>query len=156
MLFVEAARTIITCAAKQKYLVRPACGHLHLSPGKQFFAESGSVSDGQHEKQVELTAFPRGETASSSRLFRNQTTWQKFRGTPLEVGNIGMNAETESSVALKQALVPNASERRNVSGARPSDRYAGGGAQRPSTAFAMMLRWTSFEPAKIEVLRSEK
>lgn len=34
----------------------------------------------------------------------------------------------------------NASERRNVSGARPFDFDFRGGAQRPSTAFAMMLR----------------
>jgi len=53
----------------------------------------------------------------------------------------------EMRVTRMPGIVPNASERRNVSGARPSDRYVGGCAQRPSTAFAMMLRWTSFDPA---------
>ncbi len=53
-------------------------------------------------------------------------------------------------------VMPNASERRNVSGARPFDQDFRAGAQRPSTAFAMMLRWISFDPAKIDVLRAEK
>ena len=68
--------------------------------------------------------------------------WQKeFKRTAC--GNLWR----EMCVALMPAVVPNASERRNVSGARKSYHYVGGRTQRPRTAFAMMLRCTSFEPA---------
>lgn len=147
MLFVEAAGTIITCATKEKYRVLSICSHLRLRPRKQLFAKSGSVGDRQNEKQIELVAFPSGKTASTGPSFRYQAVRQKFRGTFLEISNVRMNPETERSVALKPTLSPDRRERRNVSGARPSDCNFGGGAQSPSTAFAMMLRWISLEPA---------
>ncbi len=103
----------------------------------------------QHKDLRDASALPTGEADDLFIDSRDDTIGQRRfdpRQEELKGASHG-NLRREMGVTLMPSIMPNASERRNVSGARLPDRQIGVGAQRPSTAFAMMLRWTSFEPA---------
>lgn len=150
MFLVETPRTIVALAALKpdaRVALRQQCffgGTQHKG------GDARAVIGGQHKYLCDAVALPARETDDTA-IVDGDAVFLQRSGHSLDKEchwpprrNLGI----EMGMARMPCIVPNESERRNVSGARMSHRDVWPRiAQSPRTAFAMMFRCTSFEPA---------
>ena len=140
--FVEAAGAEVADLALQPDAGVALLFQLLFGGGENKRGDAASVPSGQNEDLPYPITFPtseahyrlvhRGDDAIGQSCFYARQE-KLERSSPRDF-------RREMRVAVMPTIVPNASERRNVSGARKSYHYVGVSAQRPRTAFAMMLR----------------
>ena len=142
-LLVKSPRAVVTRAAEKRDaleafdLQRALCGTDHQR------RHTAPVKSRHHKDLADTIALPAGK-ADDRAIDNRENAVRQSRSDPLieEFDRPSRrHIRVNRSMTRMPCIVPNARERRNVSGARGSYRHIVGGlAQSPSTAFAMMLR----------------
>lgn len=147
--FVEATGTEVSDLTLEPNAGVALLSQLLFGGGEDQRGDAATVPCGEDEDLTDAVAVPSGEAhdlvvdGGDDAIGQCRFHARQEKLKRAACGDFGR----EMRVAVMPTVVPNASERRNVSGARKSYHYVSVGAQRPRTAFAMMLRCTSFEPA---------
>lgn len=150
LLFVESPRAVVSRAAEKRDALEALIPQRILRGAYHQRRDTASMKGGHYKNLTDTVALP-ARKADDIASNDGHGAIRQRRSDPLieepdrpARGDVRVNR----SMARMPCIVPNARERRNVSGARKSySHIVGGLAQSPSTAFAMMLRCTSFEPA---------